>query len=207
MIKKYFTSNYDKRPESNFSKIVKIISDELDDIKNTFHDIEDINDIDKAEGQVLDIIGGNISQYRGGLRDEIYRVMIRTKLRRNKADGTLADIVTTLSQALGVAESSIILKEDEDADFPIINEVQVPISSLARLAMTSVQLGQFINSIIAAGVQLEVIIFIGSFSLGGLSLEGEIIKDYDTGYADVDMISGGDLGAEYTPGNDSQISV
>ena len=207
MIKKYFTSNYDKRPQSNFSKIVKIISDELDDIKNTYHDIDGINDIDKAEGQVLDIIGGNILQYRGGLEDELYRAMVKTKLQRNKADGTLADIVTTLSQALGVAESSIILREDEDADFPIINEVQVPLSSLARLAMTSAQLGQLINSMISAGVQLEVVIFIGSFGFGGLSLEGEIIKDYDTGYADVDMTSGGDLGAEYTPGDGSQILI
>ena len=207
MIKKYFTSNYDKRPESNFSKVVKIISDELEDIKQTYHNIEDINDVGKAEGRVLDAIGENVLQYRGELNDEIYRAMIRTKLRRNRADGTLRDIVVTLSQVLDVAEDKIILKEDEDSDFPIINEVQVPISALARLAMTSRQLGQIINSIIVAGVKLEVIIFLGTYEYGGLTPEGGVITDYDTGFSDVDMTSGGDLGAEYTPSDEDRFPI
>ncbi len=207
MIKKYFTSNYDKRPESNFSKVVKIISDELEDIKQTYQNIEDINDVEKAEGKVLDVIGENVLQYRGSLDDEIYRALIKTKLRRNRADGTLTDIVITLSQVLDTAESDIKLKEDETSDFPTINEVQVPISALARLAMTSEQLGQIINSVISAGVALEVIIFLGTYEYGGLSPEGEVIKDFNTGFSDVSMTSGGDLGAQYTPSEEDRFPI
>ncbi len=202
MIKKYFTSNYDKRPESNVSKVISIISDELTELKDLYNKIEEYNDVDKAEGVALDTIGANIGQYRGEVRDEVYRALIKTKILRNRSDGTLNDMVKVLAIALDIDPAEIIMREDEQSALPNINVLTVPIDALNRTGLTASQLGQLVNSMVVAGVKLEGIVYGGTFEY-----MDELENDVSLGYSDVNMNNGGALGDVYAPSDEDRFPI
>ena len=202
MIKRFFTSNYDKRPTSNVSKVISIISDELTELIDLYTRIEDYNDVDKAEGVALDTIGANIGQYRGEVRDEVYRALIKTKILRNRSDGTLNDIVEVLSLALDVEPSDIIMREDEQSALPNINVLTVPIDALNRRGMTASQLGQLVNSMVVAGVKMKGIVYGGTFEY-----TDELENDVSLGYSDVNMNNGGALGDVYAPSDEDRFPI
>lgn len=202
MIKKYFTSNYDKRPESNVSKVISIISDELTELKDLYNKIEEYNDVDKAEGVALDTIGANIGQYRGEVRDEVYRALIKTKILRNRSDGTLNDMVKVLAIALDIDPAEIIMREDEQSALPNINVLTVPIDALNRTGLTASQLGQLVNSMVVAGVKLEGIVYGGTFEY-----MDELENDVSLGYSDVNMNNGGTLGDVYAPSDEDRFPI
>ena len=202
MIKKYFTSNYDKRPESNVSKVISIISDELTELKDLYNKIEEYNDVDKAEGVALDTIGANIGQYRGEVRDEVYRALIKTKILRNRSDGTLNDMVKVLAIALDIDPAEIIMREDEQSALPNINVLTVPIDALNRRGMTASQLGQLVNSMVVAGVKMEGIVYGGTFEY-----TDELENDVSLGYSDVNMNNGGALGDVYAPSDEDRFPI
>ncbi len=202
MIKRFFTSNYDKRPQSNVSKVISIVSAELEEIKSLYQKVEEYNDVDKAEGVALDTIGANIGQYRGEVRDEVYRALIKTKILRNRSDGTLNDIVEVLSLALDVEPSDIIMREDEASTLPNINVLTVPIEALIRTGMTASQLGRLVNSMVVAGVKMEGIVYGGTFEYGST-----LTNNIALGFADVNMNNGGTLGDAYAPSEEDRFPI
>jgi hypothetical protein len=202
MIKRFFTSNYDKRPTSNVSKVISIVSEELDELKTLYQKVEEYNDVDKAEGVALDTIGANIGQYRGEVRDEVYRALIKTKILRNRSDGTLNDIVEVLSIALDIDKTDIIMREDTESSLPNINVLTVPIEALIRTGMTASQLGKLVNSMVVAGVKMEGIVYGGTFEY-----TDELGNDVELGYADVGMNNGGTLGDAYAPSEEDRFPI
>lgn len=202
MIKKWLTSNYNKSPLSNVSKVSKIISDELEELKILYNTIETYNDVDIAEGKALDDIGSNIKQFRGEVRDEIYRALIKSKIARNKADGTLNNLLDVLSLALEVDKSTIKLKEGLNPLFASIEILEVPVDVLSQIGMSVSQLGRIINTMIAAGIRLESVVFEGTFAY-----VDELTTDIDLGYSDVNMTRGGTLGDIYQPAKDDNFPL
>jgi hypothetical protein len=91
MIEK-ITDVYNKSPLSNISKIIQLISDELDKIKETLDTSEKWRDIDQAEGKTLDLIGQNVGQPRNNLSDEEFRLQIKTKIKANTSKGDIETI-------------------------------------------------------------------------------------------------------------------
>lgn len=193
------TDNYRKDSGSNVYKLMNIVSDELSEIKETFKTIEQWRDIDKAEGDVLDMIGSNVLQYRGQVTDDVYRVLIKSKIARNRSDGTLNYIIDILSVALDVPPSEIRISENYPAKISVL---EIPIEKLNEIGMTSTQLGRVVAKLIAAGIGLDSIEFFGTFEIGDT-----LITDLETGFGDIEMTVGGTLGAVYSPESDPEFPV
>lgn len=202
MIKDYLTSNYSKSPLSNVSKISKIVTDEIQELKDLFIKIELYNDVDNAEGKGLDDLGANIRQYRGEVSDELYRVLIKSKIARNNANGTLNNILDVLALSLNVDKNTIKLTEGTNPNYYSINITQVPITALNETGMSVIQLGRLIKTMIGAGITLESVAFSGTFEY-----VDELVNDISLGYSDVDMTNGGTLGDVYQSANDNNFPL
>lgn len=62
------TDVYNKDPNSNIGRLIGILHEQMVQVNQTLHRIEDWRSIDKAEGVVLDRIGQNVVQPRGRRR-------------------------------------------------------------------------------------------------------------------------------------------
>lgn len=194
-IKKRLTQNY---KSTNIYKLMQIVSEELDDIKIVYQRIEDWQDLQQAEGVALDKIGQDLLQFRGEVNDEVYRVLIASRIARNKATGTYNNMIEVLSLALNVDPTEIVIEEGIAGEPQTITLIQIPLTTLAEIGMTIDQLGRIVAKLTAAGIGVKYVEFFGTFEYVGDTLGFDI----DTGYADEDMINGGTLGDLYQPEND-----
>jgi hypothetical protein len=203
------TDRYRKDPDNNIGKIIKIITDEFDLIKETFERIEEWEDIEKAEGAVLDDIGKDIGQPRGAATDEIYRVLIRSKVARNFSDGTIDTIIRVLSIALNTDPREIRIQElCEDPVNPesaAIKLVQIPLRRLNEVGMSPNQFVQLVKKTVAAGVRVASIEMTGTFSFSSHPTQSEY-SDTE-GFADIDQTVGGYLGAMFVDSNDTELPI
>jgi hypothetical protein len=203
------TDRYRKDPDSNIGKIIKIITDEFDLIKETFERIEEWEDIEKAEGAVLDDIGKDIGQPRGAATDEIYRILLRSKMARNLSDGTIDTIIRVLSIALNTDPKEIRIQElCEDPVNPepaAIKLIQIPLRRLNEVGMSEKQFVQIVKKTVAAGVRVASIEMTGTFSFSSHPTESEY-SDTE-GFADIDQTIGGYLGAIFVDSNDTELPI
>jgi hypothetical protein len=203
------TDRYRKDPDNNIGKIIKIITDEFDLIKETFERIEEWEDIEKAEGAVLDDIGKDIGQPRGAATDEIYRVLIRSKVARNFSDGTIDTIIRVLSIALNTDPREIRIQElCEDPVNPesaAIKLVQIPLRRLNEVGMSPNQFVQLVKKTVAAGVRVASIEMTGTFSFSSHPTQSEY-SDTE-GFADINQTTGGYLGALFVDSNDTELPI
>lgn len=202
MIRKYLTSNYNKNPKSNITKVSRILSDEIQEVIDLFNKIEQYDDVNVAKGKALDHIGENILQYRGEVNDEIYRALIKAKIAKNRADGTLNNLLDILAITLETDIKEISLVEGEHPIYPSVKMLAIPFDTLNSIGMSVSQLALLINKLIGAGITLESLVFDGTFQY-----VDELYNDLDTGYADVDMLSGGTYGDVYKPERDDQFPI
>ena len=182
---------------------MQIVSEELDDIKITYRKIQDWRDIEQAEGVALDKEGQDLLQFRGEVNDDIYRVLIASRIARNKATGTYNNMIEVLSLALNVDPSEIVIEEGEQGEAQTITLIQIPITTLAEIGMTIGQLGRIVARLTAAGIGVGSIEFFGTFEYVGDTLG----FDLDTGYADENMVNGGTLGDLYQPSSDPEFPI
>lgn len=224
-ILKRLLSVYDKRPNSNISKILNILANQLDRIYTTLDTIEEWSDIDKAQGTTLDLIGKGVGQQREGLNDIAYRTWIKSKYLRDRSDGRINTIISNLSYLFNKNETDLLLKKgDEPAS--LYSEYDLSVTEETGLSVDKI--GEISNSITASGVSMDIY-FQGSF-LFASEYEpatdefdadhgfGEVVKDDDEfyhkgdfalgsidgtaaggeGLATDDMGVGGQFGAMYT---------
>jgi len=177
---------------------MQIVSEELDDIKIVYKRIEDWQDLQQAEGIALDNIGRDLLQFRGEVNDEVYRVLIASRIARNKATGTYNNMIEVLSLALNVDPSEIVIEEGIAGEPQTITLIQIPLTTLAEIGMTINQLGRIVAKLTAAGIGVKYVEFFGTFEYVGDALG----LDINTGYADENMVNGGTLGDLYQPDND-----
>jgi len=182
---------------------MQIVSEELDDIQIMYRRIEDWQDLEQAEGVALDNIGQDLMQFRGEVSDDIYRVLIASRIARNKATGTYNNMIEVLSLALNVDPSEIVIEEGIAGEPQTITLIQIPLTTLAEIGMTIGQLGRIVARLTAAGIGVKFVEFFGTFEYVGDSLG----FDLDTGYADENMVNGGTLGDLYQPDNDPNFPI
>lgn len=94
--------------DSNLSKLLSIFSDEMNEINQNIEKIKLWRDIGHAEGAVLDRIGNNVGEKRNGLGDELYRVMIKTRIASNLSGGEIPKINEVMQVILGGYYQGII---------------------------------------------------------------------------------------------------
>lgn len=107
---KRLTDNYAQKEDSNIGKILKIIADEMNEIETAFLEIQNSRDIDQTEGATLDRVGTNVQQLRGAVSDDIYRVLIKAKIKRNISDGGIETMIDIISFILNIDTTLQVIK-------------------------------------------------------------------------------------------------
>lgn len=170
-----FTDHFRKDEESNTYKLMQLFSDELQLLEETNNRIIEWRNIDKAEGKQLDLIGQNIVQPRGTATDEVYRIMLKTKIARNLADGTLNGLITAIAYVLQVDKREIKVTEMWDLlNQPACIAVEaIPLDKINNAGLTANEFEDILRSLVSAGVKLLLM------SSGG----DEYLKMYGQAYA------------------------
>ncbi|MFD2867468.1 hypothetical protein ACFSY7_02990 [Kurthia populi] len=154
-----FTDHFRKDEESNTYKLMQLFSDELQLLEETNNRIIEWRSIDNAEGKVLDLIGQNVVQPRGTATDEVYRIMLKTKIARNLADGTLNGLITAIAYVLGVEKQQVKVVElwellNEPAAMAI---EEIPLQTIYDANITTDQFEEILTSLVAGGVKLMLL--------------------------------------------------
>lgn len=105
------TDNYNKHENSNVNKLVELTTKHIQDNEDLLSKIGEWIDIDQAEGTTLDMHGRNVQQERGQASDDVYRVLIKSKIKRNLSDGSINTIIDFLSFILNINPSEVIINE------------------------------------------------------------------------------------------------
>jgi len=203
------TSVYCKNPQSNIGKVIKILTDELDDLKQTMIRIEEWRNVDQAEGTVLDDLGQNIGQLRGAATDEVYRILLRSKAARNFSDGTIDTIIRVISIALNADPRELRIKElynDPNNPEPAaIGLIEVPLRRLNEVGMSPKQFRRIVQKTVASGVRVANIELSGTFSFSSQSSQSELSDT--AGFADINQTTGGYLGALFVDSTDTELPI
>lgn len=203
-----FSDYFNKQPDSNISKLMRIFSDELQSLHQTVNRVGDWRDIDSAEGSALDDIGTNINQARGVATDEVYRILLKSKIARNLSDGSINTIIRVLSVALSVPQKEIKIQEKWndplDPEPAAIKLIELPLKRINEAGLDPLNFVRIVQKTVAAGVKVGAIELSGTFEFGDISNS----IDYSKGLGDVnDENIGGYLGAAYTPGTDNELPI
>ncbi|AMX00406.1 DUF2612 domain-containing protein [Rummeliibacillus stabekisii] len=202
-----FTDYFKKNEGSNLYKLVSLFSGELERIKETNNLIVEWRDIDKAQGKALDLIGENINQSRGLATDEVYRVLLKSKIARNLSDGTINTIINVIAIALSTDKRSIKIVEgwtDELNPEPAsIKLMEMPLEAINRAGIDPANFVRIIQKTVAGGVKVQSIELNGTFEFGDTSLA----IDNSKGFADIDGTTGGYLGAAFNPSTDQDLPI
>lgn len=201
------TSNYKKDKESNIGKLFLIITSELDEVKDNLNKIEEYRDVDIATGSTLDKIGSNIKQFRGISTDEIYRLLIKYKLRGISSSGDINEIISVISDTLEVDPSEIKIEElynSIDYEPAALRILSIPLKRLNEIGLSTRQFIQILELSIPAGVRLSELRLEGTFEFSGIADDFDETK----GFGDINNPSvGGELGASYSSGKDDELPI
>ncbi|PAD73662.1 hypothetical protein [Paenibacillus campinasensis] len=203
-----FADAYNKDPQSNLGKLIGILYGQLRQVNDTLERVRDWRSIDEAQGTTLDRIGENIVQTRGASTDEVYRVLLKSKIARNLSKTDVNTIIQVLSLALDCPYSDIrIVPKFNDPAEPepaAISLIKVPTKRLNEVGMSPLQFGQIIQKTVAAGVRVAQIELTGTFQF---SSQYDQLETGPTGFADEEMTTGGTLGEVYVPGDDYPLPI
>lgn len=202
------TDTYTKNENSNIGKVLLLLSEQIDDLNESFVAIENYRDLNQATGSTLDLIGKAIGQPRGKATDEVYRILLRARIARNASDGTTDKIINALALALNTDPSDIRISELTDGGVyepATVGLVNLPIEALLGAGMTATQFGILLQRVVAAGVRVASVDLTGSFQLSE-SVDSSVI-DNDKGLANLDQTTGGTLSGSFSPEDEVELPI
>lgn len=193
---------YRKDTDSNNSKILRIEKSALDALREAVSAIYDSLDLEKAAGETLDLYGEMVGQLRGKSVDSQYRMLIKTQIVRNLANGDYNGIVNLLSLIFGCSPTEIVLTELaqpckvrlEALPFGVLNKALINVETAIEI----------IKEVLPAGVMLESAEFSGTFEFSGGTT---LVYDEDKGFADEAQTIGGTLGYMYDAADSPALPV
>lgn len=158
-----------KQTSGTLYKVMSVLADEFSLIEQTLATIIAYRDIDKARGMTLDLIGQNINQKRGKATDEVYRILLKSKIARNLSDGTVNTIIDVISLALSTKPSDVKILESWEVNpdaKPSIELMKLPITKLLESGIDQENFVAIIQKTVAGGVQVKQVELEGTFELG-----------------------------------------
>lgn len=198
------TDNYTKDPNSRIGKLFLIFSEQLQELEHTFNRIDQWRSIDDAEGTTLDRIGRVVLQPRGTATDEVYRILLKSKIARNLSTGDINTIINVLAVALDVEPSEITIQEmygdPLEPEPAAIKVIQLPLEQINEAGMSPHHFAQIVQRTVAAGVRVGIIELTGTFEFAS---GNDVEIDPDAGFSDDNQEIGGYLGFAYSQGNDN----
>ena len=199
------TDNYRKDTDSNIGKLLNLVASELEDIKESLETTERYRDIDQATGATLDRIGQNIQQLRGPATDEVYRIMLKSKIARNLSTGDINTIIRVLATTLNTDAENIKVTElySGSTPEPAAVFIRFPTVLINQIGLSANQFGRIVNRITAAGVRADVT-FEGTFAFSSNPTQSETSNQ---GFADLALTTGGTLSAFFQFADDSELPL
>ncbi|MCR8636192.1 hypothetical protein [Paenibacillus radicis (ex Xue et al. 2023)] len=202
------TDHYAKSPQSNIGKLLSIVHGQLNDLDQTLETMQLWRDIDLARGSTLDNIGQNVAQPRGMASDEVYRVLIKSKIARNLSRGDINTLIRVIAISVNANYSEIEIREKytdpSDPEPAAISLVRLPFSRISDSEIDVRQFTRILQKTIPAGVRVDAVELQGTFSLA--SGDGPEM-DIEAGFANTDQTSGGTLGAVFTPAENIDLPI
>lgn len=195
------TDSYSKNPESNVYKLMSIAAGIIQENEDTLNRIGDWRDVDQAEGVALDMLGQNVRQNRGQAPDEVYRILIKSKIKRNLSNGSINTLIDFLSFILQIPKTSVKVNELWKVGQPADLKIDIPLNVINATGLSRKQFGTLINLVTVAGVNAEVL-FEGTFSFSSVYDASETSAE---GFADDAGTTGGTLGDAFDPAVDYEL--
>lgn len=205
----FFTDFFRKDEDSNLYKLIDIYSSEFSRVKDTNDLIIRWRNIDEAQGVALDLIGENINQPRGKATDEVYRILLKSKIARNLSDGTINTIIQVIAVALSADVKEILIVEgwEENPEArPSIKMMQLPFDKLIASGIDPMNFITLVKRTVAGGVTVESIELEGTFELGDALAPNNV--DNERGFGDAnDESIGGYFGLMYSPNTNDDLPI
>lgn len=117
----YLTSAYNRKdvlnekkgrpPETNIGRLFKLVADGYEDIYENAELVKLWDDLDNAEGSVLDRHGANFGVSRGGASDDLYRIFIQVKMIAQLSGGDDASVLAAAAELLGVDLADVSMED------------------------------------------------------------------------------------------------
>lgn len=198
------TDAYNKNPESNVMKLARLTTEHIQQNQDVYQRMSDWKDVDKAEGRVLDMHGADVKQARGQLPDQAYRVLIKSKIKRNLSNGSINAIIDFVSFILQINERDVTVTELWQSGKPAALQIIAPVGPISNTGLSVRQFGTLLDLIVAGGVRAESI-FEGTFEFS--SVVDAVETDANKGFANLSQTTGGTLGLLYDPANDYELPI
>lgn len=143
-----------QEPKTNIGKLFHLAGWGFDLIKDQAEKVRLWDDIDKAEGKVLDRYGANFGVNRGSASDELYRIMIKVKTISMLSAGNLDSIMSAAASLFGIDVTGISVNEIFPAKIYLyINEADLDEEHKAM----GEAIASLMNRITASGVGSQIV--------------------------------------------------
>lgn len=141
--------------ETNIGRLFETLSWGLELAHEHTERMKEWDDIDKAEGAVLDRYGGNFGVERGGATDAIYRLLIKVKMIALMSGGDIDTIIWAAASLFDVEPTDIEIQEK----FPCKIRICVDEALLSGERLTSIDvIAGLMKRIAAAGIEVHILL-------------------------------------------------
>ena len=153
----YSQKDYDNRqsaipPKTNIGKLFSIFAWGLSVVREQADLIRKWDNLDYAQGSVLDRYGANFGVYRGGYSDALYRLFIKSKVAAQFSGGDENTFIRIAAELLGVNYTDLYLENV----YPAKKRLSVEKDLLPEERIKFInQICRFIKRMMAAGVGLK----------------------------------------------------
>lgn len=197
------TDNFNKTKGGNTYKNAQLSVMSHQEQEDVLTTIDNWHDVDQAEGTTLDMHGKDVQQDRGQSSDEVYRVLIKSKVLRLLSDGSIDVVIDFLAFILDADPTEVRVRELWPEGKTATLELTAPVEKIGRTGLNARQFGTLLNMVVAGGVRAEGM-FQGTFRF---SNQLGVVEKSPQGFAPVDMSSGGSLGVVYNPETDFELPI
>jgi len=175
--------------QTKIGKLFAVFAWGLDIVQEQAKKIKSWDNLDNAQGSVLDRYGGNFGVKRNGASDAFYRLNIKVKVLAQLSGGDADTVINAVAELLGVEMTDVLLEDN----FPAKIELYVDQGLLSedRLEMLE-SIAWAIKRILAAGVGMRL-----------------YERTYRTYRLDIPVVHGGAIGTffYYQPAGEDRTAV
>lgn len=140
-------------PETNIGRLFYLIASGFEIIFENAERVREWDDLDNAQGAVLDRYGANFGVERGAASDALYRIFIKIKMIAQLSGGDNDAIINAAAELLGVEYSDILLEDVYPAKIALY--VDQTLLSEERLDLIE-QIAYAIKRALLAGVGMRL---------------------------------------------------
>lgn len=144
---------FDKPLETNIGKLFSLFAEQIEEVQRQAELIKLWDDLDYAQGKVLDRYGANFGVKRVSESDKLYRIMIRVKMLAQISGGDVDTVLHATSELLDVDVTNILYEDRFPAKIGLYVDQDLLSEDIFELID---EIGQSIKRILAAGVGMRL---------------------------------------------------